>query len=52
MFKSACLVAGSFVIMGLVSSPLYAMPTKIEKKDSYKVDLVKKKKGKKKRQAQ
>ena len=45
MLKSLYYLVGSFVIMGLVSSPLYAMPTKIEKKNS--VDLVKKKKGKK-----
>jgi hypothetical protein len=38
--------------MGLLTSPLYAMPTKIEKKDSYKVDLVKKKKGKGKKKKQ
>ena len=47
MFKSLYYLAGSFVIMGLMTSPLCAMPTKIEKKDSYKVEQVKKKKGKK-----
>lgn len=50
MFKAVCYVAGSFVVMGLLTSPLYAMPTKTDKKDSYKVELVKKKKGKKKKQ--
>lgn len=48
MFKSLCYLAGSFVVMGLLASPLYAMPTKIDTKDSDKVELVKKKKGKKK----
>ncbi len=47
-FKSLCYVAGAFVIMGLMTSPLHAQPLKLDKKGSYKVEQVKKgKKGKK-----
>ena len=44
-FKSICCLAGTFVVLGLATSPLYAMPTQIDKK--HKIDLVKKKKEKK-----
>jgi hypothetical protein len=46
MFKLICCLAGSFVILGLLTSPVYAMSAKIDKGDRYKVELIKKKKKK------
>lgn len=52
MFKSIYYAAGSLVIMGLMTSPIYAQPVQLDKNDSYKVAQVKKsKKGKKKKKA-
>ena len=49
MFKPACFVAASFIVMAMMVGPLYALPVKTA--DVYKPELVKKGKKKKAQKA-
>jgi len=53
LFKSLSYIAGSLVIMSFLANPVQAQPLQLDKKDSYKVEKVKKgkKKGKRAKKA-
>ncbi len=49
IFKPLCLIAGSWVILGLMAGPLQAQSSTPDKKSSYKAEKIKKGKNKKKK---